>query len=176
MKNLLLLLTSLVPLSHAFHEPVVKMNSVSQRRRLSTTLPTSHTIRQSSSSALPQSDTTALFASRQFRNVDDMLDSLREDLVLLNFVAVNCGPCQLQKKELASVSQTFVGEDDLQMLAIDTNRWPSVSSRFQVGKLPCLVALRDGQVLFRLEGYVKAEEVVARVRSVRQQQPQQHRY
>jgi thioredoxin-like negative regulator of GroEL len=55
---------------------------------------------------------------------------------------------------------------DLQMLAIDTNRWPSVTSRFEVAKLPCLVALREGQILFRIEGLTTAADVVERVRAV----------
>lgn len=110
---------------------------------------------------------SALYASRQFRNVEEMLDSFREELVLINFMAVNCGPCRLQKKELATVSRS-VG-NSLHMLAIDTNRWPSVSSRFEVGKLPCLVAFKNGQILFRLEGYTKAEDVVERLRSVQEQ-------
>lgn len=111
--------------------------------------------------------TTRLLASRQFRDVEDMLDSFREDLVLINFMAINCGPCRLQKKELSTVSQALGG--GLQLLAIDTNRWPTVSSRFEVGKLPCLLALKDGQVLFRIEGFTKAEDVVERVRSVQEQ-------
>ena len=109
---------------------------------------------------------SALYASRQFRNVEEMLDSFREELVLINFMAVNCGPCRLQKKELATVSRS-VG-NSLHMLAIDTNRWPSVSSRFEVGKLPCLVAFKNGQILFRLEGYTKAEDVVERLRSIQE--------
>jgi hypothetical protein len=55
---------------------------------------------------------------------------------------------------------------DLQMLAIDTNRWPSVTSRFEVAKLPCLVAMKGGEILFRIEGLTTAEDVVERVRAV----------
>jgi len=119
-----------------------------------------------------RSQSTALYASRQFRDVEEMLDSFHEEMVLINFMALNCGPCRLQKKELASVSRV-VGKS-LHMLAIDTNRWPDVSSRFEVGKLPCLVAMRNGQVLFRIEGYTKAEDVVAQLQSAQQQQ--EHRY
>ena len=119
-----------------------------------------------------RSQLPALYASRQFRDVEEMLDSFHEEMVLINFMALNCGPCKLQKKELASVGRA-VGKS-LHMLAIDTNRWPDVSSRFEVGKLPCLVALRNGQVLFRIEGYTKAEDVVAQLQSAQQQQ--EHRF
>ena len=94
-----------------------------------------------------------------------MMEAFREDeLVLINFGAVNCGPCRLQKKELALVQRRLPPK--VHLLAIDTNKWPAVGTRFSVGKLPCLVALRNGQVLFRLEGYTTADEVVARVQAM----------
>ena len=175
MKNSLLLLLAFLAstclhISLAFHERVGRGNSLERKPKIQTS---------SDAAAAPQvlmalarhrrhqdATSTALFASRQFRNVEEMLDSFHEELVLINFMAVNCGPCKLQKKELAAVSRAF--GRDLHMLAIDTNRWPSVSSRFDVGKLPCLVAMKNGDVLFRLEGLTKAEDVVAQVRSVQQ--------
>ena len=175
MKNALLLLVVLVVsctnVSHAFHERVGRGNSIVQRKQ-SKEPQVRHLFSMTLARRRGEDTTSALSASRQFRNVEEMIDSFREELVLINFMAINCGPCRLQKKELAAVSRV-VGED-LHMLAIDTNRWPSVSSRFDVGKLPCLVALKNGQVLFRLEGYTKAEDVVAQVRSVQQQQHQYH--
>ena len=161
----------------AFHERVARGNSFAERKPIIQQGDGRHASvalarHRSQTTTTTTTTTTALYASRQFRNVEEMLDSFQEELVLINFMAVNCGPCKLQKKELAAVSQT-VGQDACKVLAIDTNRWPSVSSRFEVGKLPCLVAMKNGDVVFRLEGYTKAEDVVARVRSVQQQQQQQ---
>ena len=179
---LLLLLVSCLQASQAFSEGVGRSRPSSfteerkpkqppgNARHLQSTTTTRTTLGRRSDRA------SALFASRQFRNVEEMLDSFHDqDLVLINFMAVNCGPCRLQKKELASVSRSVA---DLPMLAIDTNRWPSVSSRFDVGKLPCLVALSKGQVVFRLEGYTAAKDIVAQVKSVQEQQQRQphHQY
>lgn len=174
-----LLLAASLQVTPAFHE-VVGIERKSSKRRLVDDKPSSSSSSLANNndrlaSAARVKDTTtstALYASRhQFRNVEEMLDTFEGQMVLINFMAINCGPCRLQKKELASVSRA-VG-NDLHLLAIDTNRWPSVSSRFDVGKLPCLVAMKNGQVLFRIEGFTKAEDVVAHVRSVQKQQQQQ---
>ena len=93
-----------------------------------------------------------------------MLDTFRSEPVLVSFTSVNCGPCKLQKKELAAVSQV-VGTG-FKMFAIDTERWPHVGSRFKVGKLPCLVVVKEGEVLLRLEGLTMAEDVLSGIRHI----------
>mmetsp|Transcript_1904 Transcript_1904/g.2665 ORF Transcript_1904/g.2665 Transcript_1904/m.2665 type:complete len:180 (+) Transcript_1904:168-707(+) len=117
---------------------------------------------RSSSNRLPPSK-TRLGASVQFKNVEQMLDNFRDEPVLIAFTAINCGPCRLQKKELASVKKDW---STLTMVAIDMDRWPKVGSRFQVGKLPCLVAFKNGEVLWRMEGLRTAEEIASNVRLV----------
>jgi thioredoxin 1 len=99
--------------------------------------------------------------SSKFKNIEEMLDTFRAEPVLVSFTSGNCGPCQLQKKELAAVSQ-IVGSG-FKMFAIDTEKWPNVGSRFKVGKLPCLVVVKEGEVLLRLEGLTKAEDVLSRL-------------
>jgi thioredoxin-like negative regulator of GroEL len=100
----------------------------------------------------------------KFKNIEDMLDTFRAEPVLVSFTSINCGPCKLQKKELAAVSQ-IVGSD-FKMFTIDTEKWPHVGSKFKIGKLPCLVVVKEGEVLLRLEGLIKAEEVVSRLRPI----------
>jgi thioredoxin-like negative regulator of GroEL len=92
-----------------------------------------------------------------------MVEAFRtEPILVLAFTAVNCGPCQLQKKELKAV---MTARPQFKMLAIDTDKWPHVGSKFAVGKLPCLVVMTDGQVRLRLEGLTKAEVLQEHVRN-----------
>ena len=101
-------------------------------------------------------------SAASFKNVQDMLDSFHEGPLLISFHAVNCGPCRLQRKELRSLSRLV---PEFRMVSIDTNRWPQVGSHFSVGKLPCLVIYKDGEVMDRLEGLVMAEDLAQMVRT-----------
>jgi thioredoxin-like negative regulator of GroEL len=74
------------------------------------------------------------------------------------------GQSQFLYPLLAAVSQV-VGSD-FKMFAIDTEKWPHVGSRFKVGKLPCLVVLKEGEVLLRLEGFTRAEDVLSRIKPI----------
>jgi thiol-disulfide isomerase/thioredoxin len=113
----------------------------------------------------------------------DLLDSVATDpdeTVLIVFTAANCGPCKLQKQELMEFRQlllpttahggdggggTEMSPPRLKMLAIDTSKWPHVGlSWFQVSKLPCLVVLRNQQVVARVEGLTRAETLLELLR------------
>jgi thiol-disulfide isomerase/thioredoxin len=110
----------------------------------------------------------------------DLLDRVATDpdeAVLIVFTAANCGPCKLQKQELMEFRQRLLPTDAhcdggtqmspprLKMLAIDTSKWPHVGlSWFQVSKLPCLVVLRNQQVVARVEGLTRAETLLELLR------------
>ena len=114
-----------------------------------------------------------------------MLSSFHEEPVLIAFTAVNCGPCKLQKQELAAFrDMMMMGKDAegesrnehrsgggggtgllLKMIAIDTEKWPHVGTRFAVKKLPCVIVMKDNRMVLRLEGLTTAEVLAEQVRS-----------
>eukprot|EP00523_Entomoneis_sp_CCMP467_P016705 CAMPEP_0168783570 /NCGR_PEP_ID=MMETSP0725-20121227/9764_1 /TAXON_ID=265536 /ORGANISM="Amphiprora sp., Strain CCMP467" /LENGTH=230 /DNA_ID=CAMNT_0008833571 /DNA_START=19 /DNA_END=711 /DNA_ORIENTATION=- len=145
----------------------------------------------SSTRTTSKTTTTQLRASVvQYKNVEQMLDSFRDEPLLIAFTAVNCGPCKLQRKELVNVQKDLnhhhpppptaaaasppqnqnqqQQQQRITMVAIDTDRWPNVGSRFHVGKLPCLVAVQNGRELLRLEGLQSAQDITQQVRAVLQ--------
>jgi thioredoxin 1 len=115
-----------------------------------------------SSSDVPGMTRRSKSPSSKFKNIEEMLDTFRAEPVLVSFTSGNCGPCKLQKKELATVSQV-VGSG-FKMFAIDTEKWPNVGSRFKIGTLPCLVVVKEGEVLLRLEGLTLAEDILVGIR------------
>jgi thioredoxin 1 len=106
---------------------------------------------------------TALHAAMRFTNFEQVLDTFREEPVIIYFTTAKCGPCQLMKKELAAVKQ-MIG-DEMKMFSVDTEKWPQVGSRFEVARLPCLVVFREGEIKMKLEGVNTAEVVVKQIRS-----------
>lgn len=107
----------------------------------------------------------ALNASRssKFKNFEEMLDAYASEPVLIYFTSMMCGPCKLQKQELSAARKMM--DRELKILAIDTEKWPHVGSRFEVAKLPCLLVMKDKQVLMRLDGLTKAEDLLKQVHS-----------
>ena len=101
-----------------------------------------------------------------------MLDTYSGVPLLLSFMSAKCGPCRLQKKELEKFTtychqQPNTGTSNRetlpQLIAIDTDKWPRVGSKFNVGKLPCLILLTNGQERLKVEGLVTAEYMIAKL-------------
>lgn len=106
--------------------------------------------------------------------MQDLLDSVAgpNETLLITFTATNCGPCRLQKRELHEFRQQLTKDLNLvdvpipiKMLAIDTEKWPDVGRAwFAISKLPCVVILRDKQVIARLEGLTRAHVLMEHIR------------
>jgi thioredoxin-like negative regulator of GroEL len=110
--------------------------------------------------------------SLKFKNFDNMLDAYSNEPILVYFTSLSCGPCRLQTKELRSAMSDAPWTT---VLAIDTERFPHVGTRYDIAKLPCLLLLVNGQVLHRLEGLTLAHDVVeqfyAKINDMNQHQP-----
>ena len=72
-----------------------------------------------------------------------------------------CGPCQMLAPTLSSVSKKLEGR--LQVVKIDTDKNPSIATRFGISALPTMVFFRDGKVVDRIEGLMNEGQLVDRL-------------
>ena len=97
---------------------------------------------------------------QQFANFEEMLSN--SDLpVLVDFYADWCGPCQIMAKELEMVNAELQGK--LKIIKIDTDKYPQLASQHQIHALPTLMLFKQGQPVDKIEGALKAKELVQRV-------------
>jgi thioredoxin len=97
---------------------------------------------------------------KQFTSFQDLLSG--SDLpVLVDFYATWCGPCQMMVPILDSVNTQLKGR--LQVVKIDTDKYPQLASQYEIHALPTLVLFKNGQPLERIEGVVPAEQLIQRL-------------
>jgi thioredoxin len=94
---------------------------------------------------------------KQFTSFQDMLQSTPRP-VLVDFYATWCGPCQMMATILDQVSGAL-GER-LQVVKVDTDRYPQLASLYQVQGLPTLVLFKQGQPVHRIEGVQPATQLI----------------
>jgi thioredoxin len=97
---------------------------------------------------------------QQFSSFEDMIAN-SDLLVLVDFYATWCGPCQMMSKILEQVNSELQGQ--LKIIKIDTDRYPQIASQQQVQALPTLVLFKDGKSVDRLEGVLSAEQLIDRI-------------
>jgi thioredoxin len=84
--------------------------------------------------------------------------------VLVDMYANWCGPCKLLAPILEEVSSRLGGPAVVQVVKVDTEKYPQVASLFAVSALPTLILFKKGQPVHRLEGLPTADDLVARLR------------
>lgn len=97
---------------------------------------------------------------QKFSSFEDMLAGT-DGLVLVDFYAHWCGPCQMMAGILEQVNTQMQGA--VKIVKIDTERYPQLASRHQVYALPTLVLFKHGQPVDRIEGVLTAEKMQQRL-------------
>jgi thioredoxin len=98
---------------------------------------------------------------QQFKNLEELLASSKK-VVLVDFYAEWCGPCQMMAKILEDVNTQLKGQ--LRIVKVSTENYPELAARYEVYALPTLVLFQQGQLVKRLEGLRSAAELIRDVR------------
>ena len=94
---------------------------------------------------------------KQFSSFEDLLKSSGLP-ILVDFYATWCGPCQMMAPILEQVGANL--RDRLQIVKIDTDKYPNLASKYQIEALPTLVLFKDGQPAEKIEGVHQAPQLI----------------
>ncbi|MDY6784213.1 MAG: thioredoxin [Cyanobacteriota bacterium] len=97
---------------------------------------------------------------KQFSSFEDLLNNAQLP-VLVDFYATWCGPCQMMAPILEQINAQM--NHQLQVVKIDTDKYPRLASKYQIQALPTLVLFRNGQPVDRIEGVLQVPDLVRRL-------------
>jgi thioredoxin len=97
---------------------------------------------------------------QQFSSFEDAIAN-SDLLVLVDFYATWCGPCQMMSKILEQVNNDLQGQ--LKIIKIDTDKYPQIASERQIGALPTIALFKGGKLVDRWEGVLPAEQLIDRI-------------
>ena len=100
-------------------------------------------------------------AKKKFGSFDEMLSGATTP-VLVDFYATWCGPCVMLSSELQKVGKAL-GEERIQIVKIDTEKYPKIASKFNVEALPTVLLFKGGEVVDRIEGMLDANQLQTRL-------------
>lgn len=88
-------------------------------------------------------------------NANDFEKEVQGDLVIVDFYADWCGPCQM----LAPVLEQLDGELPVKIVKINTDFVPEVARMFRVMSIPTLLLFKNGKFVKRDLGYMPIERL-----------------
>ncbi|AFZ33904.1 thioredoxin [Stanieria cyanosphaera PCC 7437] len=100
---------------------------------------------------------------KKFSSFQELIENSQVP-VLVDFYATWCGPCQMMSPILEQVGGHL--RDRLQVVKIDTDKYPALASHYQIQALPTLVLFKNGQPVEKIEGVVQANQLVPYLESL----------
>lgn len=97
---------------------------------------------------------------KQFNSFEELISG-SDVPVLVDFYATWCGPCQMMAPILDQVNARL--KDRIQVVKIDTDKYPNLASENQIYALPTLVLFKNGQPVDRIEGVLQAPQLIQRL-------------
>ncbi|AAF04439.1 thioredoxin-like protein; 49720-48645 [Arabidopsis thaliana] len=95
-----------------------------------------------------------------FDSFEDLLVN-SDKPVLVDYYATWCGPCQFMVPILNEVSETL--KDKIQVVKIDTEKYPSIANKYKIEALPTFILFKDGEPCDRFEGALTAKQLIQRI-------------
>ncbi|KAF5197374.1 Thioredoxin y1 protein [Thalictrum thalictroides] len=97
---------------------------------------------------------------QSFSSFEDLLAN-SDKPVLVDFYATWCGPCQFMGPVLDEVSSKLI--DKIQVVKIDTEKYPKIANQYQIEALPTFIIFKDGKPSDRFEGALPAPKLIERI-------------
>ncbi len=94
---------------------------------------------------------------KQFSSFEEMLSASTVP-VLVDFYATWCGPCQMMSPILEQVGTQM--RNRVQVVKIDTDKYPGIASKYGIQSLPTLVLFKQGQPVEKIEGAMQASQLM----------------
>jgi len=79
-------------------------------------------------------------------------------IVLVDFFAEWCGPCQTMKPILQQLKQS-VG-DSAKIVKIDVDRFRELSTQYQIRSIPTIILFNEGEPVWRHSGIASTRDLI----------------
>ena len=92
---------------------------------------------------------------RHLGNSADFEKEIQGDLVIVDFYADWCGPCQM----LAPVLEQLDKETSIKVVKINVDDIPEIARQFRIMSIPTLMLFKDGKFVKKELGYMPIERL-----------------
>lgn len=80
-----------------------------------------------------------------------------DKLIIIDFFATWCGPCQMIAPVLEEISKTY--SDEVEIFKVDIDENQEVAMRYSIMSVPTIIFFKDGKEIERHVGYLNVAEL-----------------
>lgn len=94
-------------------------------------------------------------------NGENFDELIKDGIYLVDFYADWCGPCKMLGSVLEEV------QDDIEIIKINIDEFPSLADRFKVMSIPHLVFFKDGKEVIYSVGFLDKDSLLKKIEEVK---------
>ncbi len=87
----------------------------------------------------------------------------KEKIVLVDFFAEWCPPCQAMKPILEEISENF---KEIKVGKVDIEKSPNLAETYQIISIPTLIFFKDGEIIERITGFLPFDDLSQRIKNL----------
>lgn len=86
----------------------------------------------------------------------EVLDS--KEIVLVDFFATWCGPCQMLTPVIESIALEF--KDKVKVIKIDVDQSQDIATKYNVASIPTVILFKEGKIIDTIIGFRQKEDFI----------------
>ena len=83
-----------------------------------------------------------------------------EKIVLVDFFATWCGPCQMLGPVLEQLAEE---QNDFEIAKVDIDEMQELAINYGIQVVPTMLVLKNGQVIDKMEGFYSKGEIISKI-------------
>lgn len=92
-------------------------------------------------------------------NFEEEVLNLKNTLVLVDFWAPWCGPCQMMAPAVEAIAKEYLGNDKIKVGKLNIDENADVAEKYQIRSIPTIKFFFNGQIVNELIGAVTGEKI-----------------
>jgi len=87
----------------------------------------------------------------------------KEKIVLVDFSAEWCPPCQAMKPILEKISENF---EEIKLGEVDVEKNLKLAQVYQIISIPTLIFFKEGEIIERITGFLSFDDLSQRIKNL----------
>ncbi len=83
-------------------------------------------------------------------NVDNIEETIKDGVTMIDFFAVWCGPCKMIAPVIKELAEDFDGKATICKVDTDANK--ELAIKYEIRSIPTIIFLKDGEIIDRITG------------------------
>ena len=92
---------------------------------------------------------------KHLSNANEFEQEVQGEVVLVDFYADWCGPCQMLAPNLEELAE----KDGIKVVKINVDEIPDLARQFRIMSIPTLMLFKDGKFVKKILGYMPIESL-----------------